>query len=73
MAGTVEHTNIINRDALYRAKDCANLYSVGLSTWWKWVSDGRVKPGIKLGPKTTVWEGEYLLDLRQKFIREAQG
>lgn len=28
---------------------------IGLSTWWKWVKEGKAPQPIKLGPMTTVW------------------
>ena len=63
----------INPAAMYRARDCARFYSIGLSTWWLWTKTGKAKRGIKLGPQTTVWEGAYLLELKRKLIAEAQG
>ncbi|WP_444910458.1 helix-turn-helix transcriptional regulator [Microbulbifer sp. TRSA005] len=62
----------INPSAMYRARDCARFYSIGLSTWWNWTKTGKAKRGTKLGPKTTVWEGAYLLELKQKLINEAE-
>lgn len=62
----------INPDAMYRASECARYFAVGLSTWWAWSNTGKVQRGIKLGPKITVWEGAYLLKLKQKLISEAQ-
>ncbi len=70
-------TNLINQStinpsAMYRARDCAQFYSIGLSTWWHWTKTGKARRGTKLGPKTTVWEGTYLLELKQKLITEAE-
>ena len=73
MATATKHANTVNRDALYQAKYCADFCAIGISTWWKWVADGRVQPGHRLGPKTTVWTGNYLLELRDSLIAEAQG
>ncbi|MCA0892849.1 helix-turn-helix transcriptional regulator [Microbulbifer agarilyticus] len=63
----------IDPSAMYRARDCARFYSIGLSTWWSWIKSGKARRGIKIGPQTTVWEGAYLLELKQKLIREGQG
>lgn len=63
----------INPHAMYRAPECARLFSVGTSSWWAWSHQKKIKSGIKLGPRTTVWPGEYLLQLRAQFIAEAQG
>ena len=65
-------THLINPHAMYRAKDCADLFRVGLSTWWGWSNDGKIERGIKIGPRTTVWTGEYLLTLREGFISTAR-
>ncbi|WP_237055365.1 helix-turn-helix transcriptional regulator [Microbulbifer sediminum] len=62
----------INTAAMYRAPECARLFGIGLSTWWHWCKTGRAQRGIRLGPKTTVWEGSYLLELKQKLIAESQ-
>jgi len=66
------HPQTINPDAMYRARDCARLFGIGLSTWWGWSSTGKVQRGCRLGPKTTAWPGSYLLELRRKLIAEAQ-
>lgn len=38
-----------------RAKTAARWASVSKSTWYNWVVDGRVPPGVKLSPGVTVW------------------
>ena len=63
----------INPEAMYRAHECARLFGIGLSTWWLWTKVGRAQRGIKFGPKTTVWEGSYLLDLKKQLIAEGLG
>lgn len=47
----------------YRAKECAKLAGVGLSTWWNWVKSGRVSKGVKLSPAITVWPESALLEI----------
>ena len=66
------HPQAINPDAMYRARECARLWNIGLSTWWHWAKTGKVMPGLRVGPKTTVWTGDYLLDLRERLIAEAK-
>ena len=46
-----------------RARDCAAYLGIGTSTWWRWVQDGRVSPGIRLTPRTTVWPVEVVQGL----------
>ncbi len=62
------HPQAINPDAMYRARDCARLFGIGLSTWWSWSNTGKIQRGIKLGEKTTVWSGSYLLKLKQDLM-----
>lgn len=62
----------INPDAMYRARECAAFYSIGLSTWWYWTKTGKAQRGLKIGPRTTVWPGSYLLELREQLFEHAQ-
>ena len=47
----------------FRAKEAAELLRIGLSTYWRWVADGRISRGTKLGPRVTVWRREEVLSL----------
>lgn len=47
----------------YRAKEAAALLRVGLSTWWRWVQEGKIPAGTKLGPRVTVWRRSDVLAL----------
>ena len=58
----------INPEALYRAHECARLFGISISTWWRWTNTGRAKCGIRLSPKITVWDGAYILELRQELL-----
>ena len=62
----------INPHAMYRAPECARLFGIGLSSWWAWSLQRKIQPGIKLGPRTTVWPGDYLLTLRERLIAESR-
>ena len=73
MQSNPSDSQFINPSALYRAKDCARFFSIGLSTWWRWCHTGMAMPGVKISPKVTVWEGNYLLELKKKLIADAQG
>lgn len=42
-------------DALLRLPQVLAIVPVSRATWWNGIKDGRFPPGIKLGPKTTVW------------------
>jgi predicted DNA-binding transcriptional regulator AlpA len=45
-----------------RAKDAAAFLGIGLSTFWKWVKDGRLPKGIRLSARCTVWRSEAIED-----------
>lgn len=45
---------------LFRAKGGANFLNVGLSTFWRWVQQGRLPKGIRLSARCTVWRREDL-------------
>jgi len=42
---------------------------VAVSTWWRWVSEGKAPQSIKLGPRTTVWDADEI----DEFIARKQG
>lgn len=39
------------------------LLPISRVTWFRWVKDGKVKPGTALSSRTTVWPVEYILSL----------
>tara|TARA_R100001443_G_scaffold108854_1_gene119792 strand:+ start:733 stop:993 length:261 start_codon:yes stop_codon:yes gene_type:complete len=44
-----------------RPKDVARKYAIGLSTFWKWVGNGKLpKHHAKLSKKCTVWNAEEI-------------
>lgn len=42
------------------------------SCWWNWVKIGRVPPGRKLGPRTTVWPIEAVMAIGQPQAEQVQ-
>lgn len=46
-------------------KGIQGLIPVSAATWWRWVQEGRVPAGRKLGPNVTVWPVEVVLALGQ--------
>lgn len=36
-------------------RDLANRYSIGRTTVWRWLADGRLPPPVQLTPGTTRW------------------
>lgn len=46
-------------------KGIPGLIPVSAGTWWRWVKDGRVPAGRKLGPQVTAWPIEVVLAVGQ--------
>ncbi len=42
-------------------KGLQGLIPVSAATWWRWVKDGRVPAGRKLGPQVTAWPIEVVM------------
>ncbi len=38
-----------------RAKEAAKILSIGVSTFWNWVSQGKLPRGRRLSSRCTVW------------------
>ena len=56
-----------------RAKENAAFLSIGVSTFWKYVSEGRIKKPIKHGQRVSVWCAEYIRELAKNGIPEKVG
>lgn len=46
-------------------KGVPGLIPVSAATWWRWVKNGRVPAGRKLGPQVTAWPIEIVLAVGQ--------
>ena len=55
-----------------RAAQFAAFFSIGISTLWLYVSQGRVKPPQKYGSRVSVWDAEYVHQLYRDGIPAAQ-
>ena len=60
----------VDPDAYCRARDCARHLGISLSTWWRWVNEGRIKRPLKLGPKTSVWTAGYIRELQRELTQQ---
>lgn len=49
-----------------KPKQIAQMLGIGRSTWWKFVKDGEVSRGIKLGDRLTVWPLEEIQSFLDK-------
>jgi len=50
-----------------RAKDAAAFLGIGLSTFWRWVQEGRIAKGVHLSARATVWRRTDL----EQFLEQA--
>lgn len=46
-----------------RAPQSAAYLGLGVSTFWAFVADGRIKPPVKFGARVSTWDAEYIRDL----------
>ena len=53
-----------------RAKASAKYLSIGLSTFWLYIKQGKIKPPTKHGARISVWKAEYIRDLAENGVRE---
>lgn len=53
-------------------KGVPGLIPISAATWWRWVKDGRVPAGRKLGPQVTAWPIEVVLAVGQPQAEKVQ-
>ena len=56
--------------SLVRASQIVQMIPVSEATWWKWVREGKVKKGIKLGANVTVWKLADVKEFIEKLVEE---
>ena len=56
-----------------RAKANAAFLAIGISTYWKYVAEGRIKKPIRYGNRVSVWDCSYIRELAQNGIPDAEG
>lgn len=55
-----------------RANQCAAYLGVGVSTFWLYVNQGRIKKPNKYGVRVSVWDAGYIRQLRDDGIPAAE-
>lgn len=55
-----------------RANQCAAYLGIGLSTFWLYVGQKRIKEPKKYGVRVSVWDAGYIRQLRDDGIPAAQ-
>lgn len=53
-----------------RPKECAEYLGIGISTFWLWVKQKRIKKPTKHGSRVSVWSAEYIRELAQNGVPE---
>lgn len=61
-------SNAQSLDPMLRANQCAVQLGIGLSTWWRWVQQGRVKRPEKLSARVSVWRSSYIAQLQNGLV-----
>ncbi len=52
-----------------RAKQSAQFLSIGISTFWLWVKQGKIKSPTKHGARISVWQAQYIRSLAKNGVR----
>jgi len=58
-------------EGFLRAKDIQKLFGIGKSTFYKWIAEGRLSAGFKLGERMKAWNRAEVERLMKAF--ETQG
>ena len=46
-----------------RVKEIAPFLGVGVSTFWKYVREGKINKPVKFGARVSVWDAEYIREI----------
>ena len=68
----IQHQQEFPLSGNVRAKQTAKFLSIGISTWWLWVKQGRVKPPTKYGNRVSVWDCSYIRELAKNGIPDIE-
>ncbi len=56
------------QNKVLRARQCAEFLGIGLSTFWRWVHQGKIPRGTQLSARCTVWR----FDVLEKFLSDKE-
>lgn len=54
-------------EGFVRLDQILSVIPISANSWWAGVRSGRFPPGIKFGPRTTVWRVEHIRALIESF------
>lgn len=58
---------------LLRARYIAgHVFPIALSTWWRWVAEGKAPRGIKITSRVTVWKKTDIIALVEKLTGDPE-
>lgn len=58
-------------DRFVRVPEICRIFSIGKSTWFRWVATGKAPKGTHLGANTTAWKASEIQKLIDSLSREA--
>ena len=64
-----QHIQAFPQTGNVRVKQAAQYLNIGVSTFWAWVKQGKIKPPIKYGERVSVWQAEYIRELAENGIK----
>ena len=68
---TIPERELYPYEGKSRARQSANFLGVGLSTFWLYVKQGRIKRPMRYGPRVSVWDAQYIRSLADNGIPPA--
>lgn len=54
------NVRILPQAKVLRAKEASQYVGIGVSTFWRWVQEGKIPQGRKISPRCTLWKVEDL-------------
>ncbi|MGB1257725.1 MAG: helix-turn-helix transcriptional regulator [Thiolinea sp.] len=58
------------REGKVRVKQAAPHLAIGISTFWLFVKQGRIKQPTRYGKRVSVWDAQYIRELAENGIPE---
>ena len=65
-----EKSDIFPLEGSVRAKQSAKFLGIAKSTFWLWVSQGKIKKPTKHGSRVSVWDASYIRELAEHGVSE---
>jgi excisionase family DNA binding protein len=59
-------------EGFLRAKDIQKLFGIGKSTFYKWINEGKLSRGFKLGERMRAWKRSEVEELIEYFTQQEE-